>query len=88
MISFPMNQNAQGHDDIVSMSDIERMVQRLAREECAYGVCPIEPVLQRCVHDAVSQLLGTSQITGYVPVLALKQVRDCIRAGTCDGVSS
>jgi hypothetical protein len=74
--------NGDGADP--GMSDIERMVQRLAREECPDGVCPIEPVLQSCVHDAVEHLFSASKITGYVPVLALKQVRDCIRAGTCE----
>ncbi len=73
-------------DDDFNRNEIERMVQRLAREECPDGACPIEPVLKCCVHDAVARLLSAGAITGYVPVLALKEVRNCIRAGTCDGV--
>ncbi len=63
---------------------VEAMVQQLARERCPDGVCPIEPVLQQCVRDAVHSLWHESRITGYIPVLALKQVQDCIRAGTCE----
>ena len=63
---------------------MEQLVQQLARESCPDGACPIEPVLQQCVHDAVISLWQGSRITGYVPVLALKHVQDCIRAGTCD----
>lgn len=61
----------------------EQIVQQLARESCPDGACPIEPILQECVHDAVTSLWHGSRITGYVPVLALRQVQDCIRTGTC-----
>jgi hypothetical protein len=71
-------------NDGFSLSEIERMVQRLAREECPGGVCPIDSVLQRCVHDAVTRLLTRSTFTGCVPVLDLKEVRDRIHAGTCE----
>lgn len=62
---------------------IEQKVQQLARESYPDGACPIEPVLQQCVHDVVTNLWPGSRITAYVTVLALKQVQDCIRAGTC-----
>ena len=61
-----------------------QIVERFAREACPDGACPIEPVLDRCVHEAVSGLWQTSRITRYVPMLALNQVRDCILAGTCE----
>ena len=74
--------------DDQGLHQVEQMVQRLARERCPEGVCPVEPVLAKCVHDAVSGLWATSRITGYVPVLALRQVQDCIRAGTCEGMTT
>lgn len=66
-----------------NMAEIERTVAELARDRCPKGACPIEPVLHSCVHESVSSIWRTSRITSYVPVLALKQVQDCIRAGTC-----
>ena len=61
-----------------------RVVERLAREACPDDACPIEPVFERCVHEAVTGLWQTSRVTRYVPMLALNQVRECIRAGTCE----
>lgn len=63
---------------------MEQMVQQLARESCPDGACPIEPVLKQCVHDVVCSLWQECRVTSYVPVLTLKRVQDCIRAGTCD----
>jgi hypothetical protein len=65
---------------------VEQMVQRLAREQCPDGAFPSEPVLAECVHDAVERLWRTRRITGYVPVLALRRVQDCIRSGTCEAI--
>jgi hypothetical protein len=64
--------------------EVLQMVERLAREECPDGACPIEPMLDRCVQETVTDLWHASRITRYVPVLALKQVRACMRAGTCE----
>jgi hypothetical protein len=58
-------------------------VLREASEECPPGGCPIAPMLDRCVEEAVAGLAG-SRVTTYVPLLALRRVRSCIRAGTCD----
>lgn len=62
---------------------IVALVRRQAAEECADGSCPIAPVLDRCVRDAVAELWG-SRIHAYVPLLALRNVRTCIRAGVCE----
>jgi hypothetical protein len=59
------------------------LVTRVAQEECADNACSISPVLDDCVHDAVTQFSG-SRITAFVPLLALRHVRCCIRAGRCD----
>ena len=65
--------------------DLERvvaLVTREAREECAPGACPIDPVLEECTRDAVANLWN-SRIKTFVPLLALRRVRCCIRAGGC-----
>ena len=58
------------------------LVTREAQEECRDGRLP-PLVLDSCVHEAVESLRG-SHITTFVPLLALRRVRACIRAGTCD----
>lgn len=66
-------------------SDAERvvaLVTREAREECAPGACLVHPVLDACARDAVAKLWD-SPIKTFVPLLALRQVRGCIRAGAC-----
>jgi hypothetical protein len=58
------------------------LVTREAQEECQDGGLP-PLVLDHCVREAVDSLRG-SHITTFVPLLALRRVRACIRAGTCD----
>jgi hypothetical protein len=67
--------------------DFERivaLVKREAAEECAAGACLVAPMLDRCVRESVSAF-DASRIRSYVPSLALRRVRGCIRAGHCDG---
>ena len=58
------------------------LVTREAAEECRDDRLP-PLVLDSCVREAVESLRG-SHITTFVPLLALRRVRACIRAGTCD----
>ena len=60
------------------------LVTRAATEECAPDACLIYPVLDACARDAVSSLWD-SRIKTFVPLLALRRVRCCVRAGSCDG---
>jgi hypothetical protein len=62
---------------------IVKLVKREAAEECQPGHCPVAPVLDRCVRDAVDELWD-SRIRTFVPLLALRHVRSCIRSGACD----
>jgi hypothetical protein len=59
------------------------LVKREVTEECGSEVCPVFPVLDQCANDAVMDLWG-SRIKAFVPLLALRRVRSCIRNGTCD----
>ena len=58
-------------------------VYRRASEECATGHCPIARQLEGCVRDAVAAVWD-GRVKTFVPVLALRRVRACIRAGTCE----
>ena len=58
------------------------LVAREAAEECQDDRLP-PLVFDHCVREAVASLRG-SRITTFVPLLALRRVRACIRAGTCD----
>ena len=59
------------------------LVKREAEEECSDERLP-PPELDRCVREAVDGLWD-SRIKTFVPLFALRRVRGCIRAGTCDG---
>jgi hypothetical protein len=59
------------------------LVTRAARDECDAESCLIYPVLDRCAADAVSSVWD-SRVKTFVPLLALRRVRECIKAGTCD----
>jgi hypothetical protein len=67
---------ASDQDSVVAL------VRREAAEECQDDqLSPL--VLDHCVREAVASLRG-SHVTTFVPLLALRRVRACIRAGTCD----
>ena len=59
------------------------IVGRSALEECGPDGCPIHAMLDDCVREAVSEVWD-SAVPTFVPLLALRHVRCCIRAGTCD----
>ena len=61
-------------------------VGREAREECTEYACAIFPILDECVSRAVSSR-WESRIKTYVPLLALRDVRECIRAGHCGDIA-
>ena len=60
---------------------IVAFVRREAGEECG-DAHPLAPELDACVHDAVRDLWD-SRIKTFVPLLALRRVRACVRAGSC-----
>ena len=65
------------------ISGIVRLVKREAAEECSVDSCLVASVLDQCVEEAVIDLWD-SRVKTYVPLLALRRVRCCIRAGSCD----
>ena len=73
------------HEVTAGADDQEVVIQRLTR--AASDICP--PHLQdtawiaHCVRSSVEPL-WSSPIKTYVPLLAWRQVRCCIRACSCD----
>jgi len=65
------------------MDAVVELVGRVAVEECPGEQCLIAPFLAECVRDSVARF-GGARIPGFVPLLALRRVRCCIRSGTCD----
>lgn len=63
------------------IESIVSLVKREAAEECLEDHL-LAPELDRCVHDAVLEL-ADSRIKTFVPLLALRRVRGCIRVGSC-----
>ena len=61
---------------------IVSLVRREAEEECPDDHV-FAPELDRRVHDAVVEL-SDSRIKTFVPLLALRRVRGCVRARPCD----
>ncbi len=62
---------------------IVALVKREAEEECLDDQLS-PPVLDGCVRDAIEGLWD-SRIKTFVPLLALRRVRCCVRARTCEG---
>lgn len=77
MITNPFETIPDDADSVIAM------VARAAREECHEGGCLIAPVLDRCAADAVTTYWD-ARIKTFVPLLALRHVRECIRVGSCD----
>jgi hypothetical protein len=66
-----------------SASDPAAAIERVRRE--ATATCPpdLAPMLDDCVRQAVEELRN-SRVKTFVPLLALRRVKCCLRAGTCD----
>jgi hypothetical protein len=62
---------------------IAELVFRAASEECPPESCLVAPFLEKCVSDSVEAFLDVP-VTSHVQIFALRHVRCCIRAGTCD----
>ena len=66
-------------DDDPELRDAIDRVARLVADECSGDCCDLSPSLAMCVRDVVI----SRWIKTYVPLLALDDVRECIRTGVC-----
>ncbi len=65
-----------------SYEDARMRVMAMALEACADHGCPIEAQLERCVDEALRERWG-NPVKTYVPLLAFREVQECIRLGSC-----
>ena len=61
---------------------VRLLVRNQVSQEWTDGGLPPQ-LLDRCVGDAVAAV-SSGRVTTFATVLALRRVRSCIRAGTCD----
>jgi hypothetical protein len=68
--------------DVLTVEDAKNRVFHMVAELCSDGSCPIQPVLDRCVSDAV-EARWSNPVKTFVPLLAFREVQECIRLGYC-----
>jgi hypothetical protein len=67
---------------MLSRDDITARVIRMVTELCSDESCPIQPVLEQCVDDAISSY-WPNKVETFTPLLAFRDVKECIRQGSC-----
>lgn len=76
------SRNELNDDDPELREAIDRVTRQIA-DECSGDCCDLAPSLATCVRDVVTSRWEASRIKTYVPLLALDDVRECIRTGVC-----
>lgn len=73
--------SADGADG--ARQEVIRRVLRAAIEDCEGDSCSIAWMLESCVETTVDQLWSETSVKTFVPLLAMRGVKDCIAAGEC-----
>ncbi len=68
--------------DIRSFEEARMRVMTMAAELCADETCPVQAQLGRCVDQAL-QSRWSNPVKTYIPLLAFREVQECIRLGYC-----
>lgn len=63
--------------------EVVRRVLRAAMEDCDGGSYSIAWMLESCVESTVDTLWSETSVKNFVPLLAMRGVKDCIAAGEC-----
>ncbi len=74
-------------DDIGTFDQARTRLMAMATEVCADDSCPILPVLERCVDQALESR-WSNPVKTYVPLLAFREVQECIRRGHCPNLAT
>ena len=69
-------------DDIGTFDQARTRLMAMATEVCADDSCPILPVLDGCVDQALRSR-WSNPVKTYIPLLAFREVQECIRLGYC-----
>ncbi len=67
---------------LLSREDISARVMRMVSDLCGDESCPIQPVLEQCVDDAISSY-WPNRVGAFTALLAFRDVTECIRQGSC-----
>ncbi len=67
---------------LLSRDDISARVMRMVSDLCDDESCPIQPVLEQCVDDALSSY-WPNKVGTFTLLLAFGDVKACIRQGSC-----
>ena len=67
--------------------DVIQLVLRKSIEDCEGGTCSIASILESCVRQTVDGLWTSETLKNFVPLLAMKGVKQCIINGTCEPVA-
>lgn len=68
--------------DTRTIDEVIALVTREASEGCAGDCCALAAQLDQCAQQEVARL-WSSPIKAFVPLLAFRNVQDCIRRGHC-----
>ncbi len=68
--------------DSKSFEEARIRVMTMAIESCVDETCPIQAQLERCVDQAL-QSRWANPVKTYIPLLAFREVQECIRLGYC-----
>jgi hypothetical protein len=74
--------NQQSSAGIRTIEEARERVFAMVAEICNDESCPIQSVLDRCVSEAVAAR-WENPVKTYVPLLAFREVQQCIRQGYC-----
>jgi hypothetical protein len=64
--------------------DVVQTVWRAALDDCNGGTCAIAPILETCVRQTVDELWTRTNVKTFVPLLAIRGVKECIANGSCE----
>ena len=78
-----MIDQVEGGGDLTKQDVIE-LVYRKSLEDCDGGTCSIAPILKSCVEQTVDSLWDDTTVKNFVPLLAMRGVKECIDRGSCE----
>lgn len=70
--------------DITTFGQARVRLMAMVTEVCADESCPIASVLDKCVDQALMSR-WSNPVKTYIPLLAFREVQECIRLGYCPG---
>ncbi len=68
--------------DVRAFGEARTRLMTMVTELCADESCPIQSELERCVDQALHSR-WSNPVKTYVPLLAFREVQECIRLGYC-----